>query len=120
MYIIKSSEKTLKFDNTEVNKKEFCKSKQPNDSNLVNVGRMVISDKFRHNDDGFKYFIGYKNYNIIRPLCIILSQMSGYTKYFENEGKNMSFNYDNILVKYNETWNKIKDIGYKISQHAFL
>ena len=81
---------------------------------------MVISDKFRHNDDGFKYFIGYKNYNIIRPLCIILSQMSGYTKYFENEGKNMSFNYDNILVKYNETWNKIKDIGYKISQHAFL
>ena len=36
--------------------------------------------------------------------------MSGYMKYFENRGKNMSFiiKDDSILVKYNEIWNKIK------------
>ena len=36
--------------------------------------------------------------------------MSGYIKYFDNGGKNMSFMIkdDSILVKYNETWNKIK------------
>ena len=36
--------------------------------------------------------------------------MSGYLKYFENEGKNMSFmtDDDSILLKYNEIWNKIK------------
>ena len=35
----------------------------------------LISDKFEHWDKGFKYFIGYTNNNIIRPLCIILPQM---------------------------------------------
>ena len=37
--------------------------------------------------------------------------MSGYMKYFENRGKNMSFiiKDDSILVKYNEIWNKIKN-----------
>ena len=46
--------------------------------------------------------------------------MNGYIKYFENRGKKMSFNYNSILIKYNEIWNKIKDIGYKISQHVCL
>ena len=36
--------------------------------------------------------------------------MSGYIKYFENNGKNMSFKIedDSILVKFNEIWDKIK------------
>ena len=33
---------------------------------------------------GFKYFIGYQEYEIAKPLCIILPQMNGYIKYFEN------------------------------------
>ena len=50
---------------------------------------MVISDKFKHSDDSFKYCIGYRESGIIKPLCIILPQMSGYIKYFENSGKNV-------------------------------
>ena len=50
-----------------------------------------MSDKFKHSDDGFKYFIGYKEGEIVKPLCIILPQMSGYIKYFENGGRKMSF-----------------------------
>ena len=84
---MKISEKTLKFDNIEINEKEFDKSKQPIGLNLVSVDQIVISDKFKHNNDGFKYSISYKEDNIIRPLCIILPQMSGYIKYFENSGK---------------------------------
>ena len=104
------SEKTLKFDNIRVNKKEFHKSKQPIDLDLVNVDQIVVSDKFKHSDDGFKYFIGYKEGEIVKPLCIILPQMSGYIKYFENGVKNMSFmiKNDDVLDKYNEIWNKIK------------
>ena len=36
--------------------------------------------------------------------------MSGYIKYFENDGKNMSFmvKNDDVLDKYNEIWDKIK------------
>ena len=75
------------------------------------VDQIVISDKFKHSDDGFKYFIGYQEGEIVRPLCIILPQMIGYIKYFENSGKNMSFliKDDSVLNKYNEIWDKIKE-----------
>ena len=84
------SEKRLKFDNVRVNKKEFHTSKQPITLDLVNVDQIVISEKLKHNNDGFKYYIGYKENEIVKPLGIILPQMSGYIKYFENGGKNMS------------------------------
>ena len=38
-----------------------------------------------------KYFIGYWEVEIVKPLCIILPQISRYIKCFENGGKNMSF-----------------------------
>ena len=68
-------------------KKEFHKSKQPINLDLVNVDQIVISDKFKYNDNCFKHFIGYKKDEIIKPLSIILPQMSGYIKCFENGGK---------------------------------
>ena len=84
------SEKALKFNNIRLNKKEFHKSKQPIDLMSVNVDQIVVSDKFKHNNEGFKYFIGYQEGEIVKPLCIILPQMSGYIKYFEYVGQNMS------------------------------
>ena len=52
------SEKTLKFNNIRVNKKEFHKSKQPIGLISVNLDQIFVSDKFKHSDEGFKYFIG--------------------------------------------------------------
>ena len=108
---IKISEKTLKFDIIRVNKKEFHKYKEPINLDLINVDQIVISDKFKHSDGGFKYFIGYKEGEIVKPLCIISTQMTGYIKYFENGGKDMSFviKDDDVLNKYNEIWDKIKE-----------
>ena len=91
------SGKTLKFNNIRLNKKEFHKSKQPIDLMSVNVDQIVVSDKFNHND-GYKYFIGYQKGEIVKPLCIILPQMSGYIKYFENGGKNISFMIKDVNV----------------------
>ena len=48
----------------------------------VNTENIVTSDKFKHSDDGFKYFTGYQEDEIVKPLCIILSQMNEYIKYF--------------------------------------
>ena len=99
MFLLSISEKALKFENTRLNKKEFHKSKQPINLDLVNVDQIVVSDKFKHSDDGFKYFIGYKEGEIVKPLCIILSQISGYIKYFESGGKSVSFmTYDDRLL----------------------
>ena len=38
--------------------------------------------------------------------------MSGYIKYFDNGGKNVSFKIkdESVYLKYTETWNKIKNI----------
>ena len=62
--IKRMSENTSKFNNV----KEFHKSKQPIDLNLVTIDQIVISDKFKHSDNGFKYFIGYKEGEILKPL----------------------------------------------------
>ena len=42
--------------------------------------------------------------------CLLLPQMSGWIKYFENGGKNMRFKIedDEVYLKYNEIWNKIR------------
>ena len=81
------SEKTLKFGFVRLDKIEFHKSKQRINLDLINLDQIAIPDKFKHSDDGFKYFIGYKEGVIVKPLCIILPQKSGYIKYFEKGGK---------------------------------
>ena len=105
------SVKTLKFNNIIINKKEFHKSKQPIDLKSVSVDQIVVSDRFKHSDEDFKYITAYPEDEIVKPLCIILPQMSGYIKYFENGGKNSSFliKDDNVLNKYNKIWNVIKN-----------
>ena len=85
------SEKTLRFNNIILNKKKFHRFKEPIDLLSVDLDKIVVSHKFKHNDEGFKYFIGYLEGEIVKPLCIILPQMDGYIKYFENGSKNMSF-----------------------------
>ena len=58
----------------------------------ANKNNIVVSYSVKHNDDGFKYLIGYSHDDdVIRPLCIVLPRMSGYIKYFDNGGKNISF-----------------------------
>ena len=71
------SEKTLKFNNIKFNKKEFHKSKQAIDLDSVIVDQIVVSDKFKHSEEGYKYFIGYQEGEVVKPLCIILPQMNG-------------------------------------------
>ena len=105
------NEKTLKFNNIILNKKEFYKSKHPIDLSLVSVNQIVVSDKFKHRDEGSKYSIGYEKSEIVKPLCIILPQLNGYIKYFKNGSRNMSFfiRDDEALDKYNKIWDRVKE-----------
>ena len=110
------TKKTLKFNNIKVNKKKFHMSKEPINLMSVSIDQVVVSDKFsnnsnknnndnNNNNDGLWYFIGYQEGEIVKPLCIILPQMSKYIKYFEYGGLNMSF-----LIKDGEVWEKYKQI----------
>ena len=104
------SKQTLKFGENVVNKKYFYASKQAIALDSVDSSKILVSEKFKFSDDGCKYFIGYSDGDVIRPLCIILPQMSGYIKYFDNGGKNMSFKIEDgsVYLKYTKIWNKIK------------
>ena len=86
--------------------------------NVVDITKIVVSNKTKGNNETSKYFIGYMvDIDVVTPLCIILPQMSRYIKYFENGGKNMSFkiDYESVYIKYNQIWNKIKELlGVKL------
>ena len=76
----------------------------------VDLSKIVVSSRWKRNDTTYKYFCGYLNNDVIKPLCVILPQMIGYIKYFDNGGKNMSFVIDDkeVYEKYNEIWNVVK------------
>ena len=84
------SGKTLNFHELEINKNKFHGSKQPIVLDSVDINNIVTSSKFKCEDKGFQHFIGYGDDDVIRPWCIILTQMSGFMEYFHNSSKNMS------------------------------
>ena len=101
----------LVFRDIEVSKKQFYESKKSIKLSDADVGKIVLSNKIKGNNETVKYFIDYIDQSIV-PLCLLLPQMSGWIKYFENGGKNMSFKIDEdwIYLKCNEIWNKIKEL----------
>ena len=97
----------------EVNKKNFYASKKAIPLNSVHTNNIVISYRIKHNDDRYKYLIGYlHDDDVIRPLCVILPQISGYIKYFENGEENVSFKIEDedVYLKYNDIWNKTESM----------
>ena len=66
------NKKALKFSNIKLNKKKFQESKEPIDLFSIDLDPIVVSEKFKDNDEGFNYFIGYQKGEIVKPLCIIL------------------------------------------------
>ena len=106
------SSRKIKFGDKEVDKKEFYSPKQAIPLDSVNLIKIVVSNKWRINDATYKYLCGYLNNDIIQPLCIILPQMNGYIKYFNDGGKNMSFVTDDkeVYKKYNEIWEVVRKL----------
>ena len=78
----------------------------------VDLSKIVVSSRWKLNDAAYKYFCGYLNNDVIKPLCVILPQMNGYIKYFDDGGKNMLFVTDDekVYEKYNEIWNVVKSL----------
>ena len=102
----------IKFGNKEVNKKEFYSSKQAISLDSVDLNKIVVSKKWKIIDTTYKHICGYLNNDTIQPLRVILPQMDGYIKYFDDGGKNMSFVTDDAknYEKYNEIWKVIRNI----------
>ena len=78
------SSRKIKFGDKEVNKKEFYSSEQAIPLDSVDLDKIVVSSKWKINDTTYKYLCGYLNNDVIQPLCVILPQMNGYIKYFDD------------------------------------
>ena len=79
-----------------IKKSDFYDNKKIFNIDDIDVNKILVSTKEQYgNYNSFKYFIGYNHNDIIRPLCLKLSQMTGYiNKFDENKNKNtitMSF-----------------------------
>ena len=86
-------------------KSTFYNNKAINNIKDINVNNILVSKKEPYgNKNSFKYFIGYNNNDVIRPLCIRLPQMTGYGRKFD-ENATMSF-----IVKDNQLFKKCTKI----------
>ena len=115
----------IKFGDKEVNKKEFNSSKQAISLDSVDLDKIVVSNKCKINNTTYKHICGYLNNDTIQPLRVILPQMDGYIKYFDDGGKNMSFVTDDekIYEKYYEIWEVIRNllkIDFSVRYYKYL
>ena len=104
--------KKINFGDKEVDKKKFYSSKEAILLDSVDLSKIVVSSRCKINDTMYEFFCRYLNNNSIKPLCVILPQVDGYIKYFDDCGKNMSFVTDDekIYEKYNKIWEVIRKL----------
>ena len=74
----------------------------------IDVNKILVSKKEPFGTkNALKYFIGYNDNDVIRPLCLRLPQMTRYAKRL-NVNATMSFGANNkhLLQNYNKIWEK--------------
>ena len=95
----------------ETKKWPFQKQKSCQDI-WIDVNKILVSKEEPYGTkNSFKYFIGHNDNDVIRPLCIKLSQMTGCVRKFEGN-TTMSFKISNkqLLKKYSQIWKKVKSL----------
>ena len=80
--------------------------------------KILVCKKERYGkNNSFIYFIGYNDNNVIRPLCLKLSKMTGYFNRFDENKITMSLMIKDkqLLKNYNKIWKK----NWKINEYRF-
>ena len=109
---VKNEWKEHNFEDKKINKSNFNKNKKLFNIHELDVNKILVSKKESYGTKAsFKYFIGYNDDDVIKPLCIKLPQIIGYAKNFD-DNKTMSFKVDDnrLLKKYNKIWEKIGNL----------
>ena len=106
--------KIIDFDDKEIKKSDFYKNKNKKIFNIdnINVNKILVSKKEIYGKyNSFKYFIGYNDNDVIRPLYLFISQTTGYINKFDKNKITMSLMIKDIqlLKNYNKIWKKLKN-----------
>ena len=80
------SGKSINFEDKKINKSNFYKNKKLFNIHDLDVNKILLSKKESYGTkNSLKYFIGYNDDDVIRPLCIKLPQMIGYVKHLDSK-----------------------------------
>ena len=72
------STKNIIFDDKKLKKSDFYKNKKIFNIDYIDVNKVLVSKKEPYGTkNAFKYFIGYNDDDVIRPLCLRLHKMTG-------------------------------------------
>ena len=106
------SGKSINLGEKKIEKKDFYKNKNVTKIDDIDVNKILVSKVEPYDTKNlFKYFFGHNANDVTRPLCVKLTQMTGYVKKFDdNIIMSLKINDKKILKKYNQTWKKLK--GY--------
>ena len=80
--------------------------------NDIDINKILVSKKESYGTkNSLKYFIGYNDGDVIRPLCIILPQMIGYVKHFDsNKALSFKVSDNKLLKKYTKIWERVDNL----------
>ena len=103
---------SINFDNKKMKKSDFYNNKNKNIGD-IDVNSILISKKERYDKyNSCKYFIVYNDNDVIRPLCLKLSQMAGYINKFDEDKNKITMSVKvkdkQLLKNYNKIWKKIE------------
>ena len=108
---IRLSRSSIYFDDKKIKKRDFHNTKDKKIFNIydIDVNKILVSKKEQYGEyNSFKYFIGYNDNNVVRPLYLELSQVTGYINKFEKNKITMSLMVKDkqLLENYNKIWKK--------------
>ena len=106
--------KNINFNDKKI-KKSDCYNKNKKIFNIddIDIDKILVSKKETYGKyNSFKYFIGYNDNDVIRPLYLFLSQTTGYIIRFEKNKITMSLMIKDtqLLKNYNKIWKKIEKL----------
>ena len=106
------SGKNINFDDKKNLKSEFFKNKKVFQIDDVEADEILVSSKEPYGTkNALKYFTGQNDNDVIRPLCVRLSQMTGFAKKI-NESATISLRVESkqFLKNYNKIWEKVEKL----------
>ena len=96
------------FNDKKIKKGDFNnKNKKIFNINNIDISKILISKKEPYSKyNSFKYFIGYKDNDVIRLLYLFFSQTTGYINRFDKNKVTISLMIKDIqlLKNYNKLW----------------
>ena len=103
-------ENSINFNNQKIKKSDFYKNKKIFNIDNIGVNKILVSRKEIYGKyNSSKYFIGYNDNDVIRPLYLLLSQMTGYFNKFDKNKITMSLMIkDKKLKKLQQNMEKIE------------